>query len=479
MLLDILPEIFGNLSVKDKLRCRQVCRAWQYVVDRDFPEELCLYVKGIYAPDVWMIDCKPIDPRSAVTVNSLAVLADPNFIKLFGNLKRLMIKCVDSRNKNSEMLTSLGQLDQLEHLELHGVSVGKDLELNLDGLKKFYLNCGEDSYPSSLLASPLPRSLEIFGQSEWAFSNPFKGLENQLKVLITKRFSDEFVQLTNLERLHVTFLSMEDEKPRRFVGRLPKLLLLDIFHIDLEEHMNELLEEVASLKPARNVKFYHNGIDSSAYVNEKLENPEKDLFGEIGGWMNGGGRIDLKRVLYVGQQNPEMVLPFFHFQHTFILFKDREISLSRPIDFGIFTNRFRNINKIGISKISIDEILSYDELRTLLTNFRHLLCFTITCEELDHEFDRFFGDLPAILENLVILGVLTGDRVLERLNFLDAFKHLLGFAANWRENEENRRIIQTIEKRKKNMKYPILAEAFKFGYICEQKCTNFFNEYVK
>ena len=120
----------------------------------------------------------------------------------------------------------------------------------------------------------------------------------------------------------------------------------------------------------------------------------------------------------------------------------------------------------------IDEILSFDELRSLLTNFRHLLVFTITCDELDQAFDRFFDDLPGILENLIILDIFTGDLVLENLNFLNGFKQLLGFAAKYRENEENRKTIQTIEERKKKMKYPILAEALDHGHLCEQGCQN-------
>ena len=461
MLLDILPEIFQNLSVIDLLQCRQVCRAWRYVVDRNFPDELCLYVRGAYAPDVWVLDCKPIDPRSTLTVHSLAVLADANIIKLFGNLKRLMIKC---QNKEPEILTSIGQLDKLEHLELHAVSVEKDFELNLDGLKKFYINLGENS--SIPLANSLPSSLETFGQYKWSFSDPFEA-QDQLKVLITKDFTSDFLRLVNLERLHVTFLSEEADKPRVFLGRLPKLVLLDIFHIDLEEHMNELLEEVASLKPARKVKFYHMGINSSVYVNERRQNP--DLFENLSGMMNGGGRIYMKRMLSVAQKNPELVLPFCYFQHTFMFCKRLpEISLSRPFPFELLKNFSVNINKI-----CIDETPSYDELRTLLTNFKHILVFTIRRDEFDEEFERFFDDLSGMLENLVILEFYLGTLVLESLNFLDGFRHLLGFTAMWRENEENRKTIQVIEERKKNMKYPLLAEAFNSGYLCEQKCENF------
>ena len=468
MLLDILPEIFQNLSVKDLLQCRQVCRAWLYVVDRYLPDELCLYVQGAYAPDVWVLDCKPIDPRSVLTVYSLDVLADPNFLKLFGNLKRLMVKCLDCYgNKEPQILTGLSQLDKLEHLELHNISVGKDFELSLAGLKKFYLDTpyGTGYVP---LAKPLSAGLEIYGQYEWPFRNPFEGLENQLKVLISKDFSREFLRLTNLERLHMTFLSEEAEKPRVFVSRLPKLILLDIFHIDLERHMNEFLEEIDSLKPTRNVKFYHQGIDSSVYVNEKRQNP--NLFEHLWGKLNGGGRIDVKRMLSVVQRNPEMVLPFCYFKRSFVFchLELPETRLSRPFPFGLLKNFSMNINKI-----SIDKTPSCDELRTLLKNFRHILVFTIERNQLDLEFDRFLHDLPGILENLTLLKIFTGDLVLGRLSFLRGFKHLLAFRARWRKNEKNRKTIQTIEERKKNLKYPLLAEAFSYGYRCELECKNF------
>ena len=94
--------------------------------------------------------------------------------------------------------------------------------------------------------------------------------------------------------------------------------------------------------------------------------------------------------------------------------------------------------------------------------------------QFDEEFERFFDDLPGILENLVVLWVFTGDLILERLSFLDGFRNLLSFWAMWRENEENRKTIQRIEERKKNMKYPILAKIFNYDYD-EMKCRNYFN----
>lgn len=469
MLLDILPEIFRNLSLKALLQFRQVCRAWRHVINRDIPKVLCLYVRGTYAPDVWVIDCEPIDPRSVLTVHSLGVLADPNFIRTFKNLKRLMIKC-----RSNEILTHLSELDKLEHLELYEVDVGKDFELNLKNLrnlKKLFLRNTQCFYNTNFdsIERKLPPSLETFGHYDSPFPSAFEGLEN-LKVLISRYYSQQFLQLVNLERLHLTYLIEEDDKPRVFIGRLPKLLLLDIFYIDSEEHMNELLEEVDRLKPARNVKFYHYGMDSSVYVNEKRQNPEKEVLTDL---IAAGGYIDLKRVLSVVHQKPDLVLPFFYFQHTFAFWDHRELSMSRPFSFAALKNFSKNINKIVIQ-----EPLSYDEVRNLLVNFRHILVFSINCQELDQQSERFFNDLPGILENLVSLTISTrgngeAPRIFENLNFLNGFKHLLGFAAKFRENEENRKIILTIEERKKNMRYPILAEALNRGHVIQLDCQNF------
>lgn len=199
MLIDILPEIFRNLSVTDHLRCRQVCQAWRYVVERDFLKELCMYVRGTYFPDVWIIENQAIDPRSALTVNSLGVLADPNFQQTFRNLKRLMIKAKSKYHpwkdnfEEKQFLNHLNSLHQLEHLELHFVPTMENFELKLTGLKKlFYLHPYNYGYGSD---KPLPASLETIGfytgeATIWPINERiFAPLKDRLKELILFEYS--------------------------------------------------------------------------------------------------------------------------------------------------------------------------------------------------------------------------------------------------------------------------------------------------
>lgn len=460
MLINILPEIFMNLPMKDVLKSRQVCRAWRCVVDQGFLKELCLYVRGTYAPDVWVIDCKLIDPRTVLTVHHLNVLSDPNFIQMFRNLKRLMIKYPRNEREsgNSNHLNHLNQLDHMEHLELHGMPVGKDFELKLKGLKKFFYDRATfaDDFCYAF-AHPLPQSLETLGLYDWS-SGFFKGMDH-LKVLISRDYSEAFLQLTNLEQLHLTYL-MEDEK-RPIMARFPRLLLLNIHQSRSKKSINKILREIESLKPARNLKFYHEGIDISIYtsIEEKRRNLQKSQSASFS--------IDLKKMLSVAQQNPNMVLPFSYFETSSIFCKDwpgEEVYLTRPYHFGILKGF-----SINVKKLAIEEVLSSEEMRSLLANFRHLLSLTFSCEVFD---ERFLEDLPRILENLICLTILDcftfdgtsyistkSEAILESLDFLKGFKRLLSFEAKFLDNEKNQKIIESIEERKKSLTYPLVANS--------------------
>lgn len=456
MLFDLLPEIFENLSVNQLLICRQVCRAWRYVVDQKYLKELCLYVRGKYAPDVWVIDCEFIDPKSVLTIHHLKVLSNPNFLNTFRNLKRLMIK-YDSYRKTSsslsqelENLNYLNHFHQLEHLELHCVPFGSDFELKLSGLKKLFYNQSDFSFKKRISLN-----LETLGTFD-EFHKIIEWPKKHLKVVISKFYFNAFLHMPNLERLHLSFLFEEDEKPTVFVGRLPKLLLLDIYQICHQAYMDELLEEVQSLKPTRNVKFYHNGFDISVYIDEQLRNPEP-LSGDS---MNGNRSIRLMQFLSVAKKNPEKGLPFFYDQKTFYVGEDFKppsaaLPLDKPCPLGILKNFSRNINKINIYGI-----ISYSEARRVLVNFPHLLSLFMKCDVSDRcnqEFEQFFDDLPGILKNLVSISIGNKGLPFERLDFLNEFRYLHYFSADFRKNEQNQQIIESIEKRK-SLTYPVLVD---------------------
>ena len=95
-------------------------------------------------------------------------------------------------------------------------------------------------------------------------SNDYGALnKDHLKVLIALYYTVGILQLVNLERLHLNTLGEEDEKPRLFVARFPKLLLLDIHFVHSETHMNEIQQELVILKATRSIQFYHRGFEVS------------------------------------------------------------------------------------------------------------------------------------------------------------------------------------------------------------------------
>lgn len=470
MLIHILPVIFGHLSMKDWLRCRQVCRAWRYVVYRDFLEELCLYLRSSYAPDLWAIHCKPIDRRTVLTIDHLGVLSNPNFLNTFRNLKRLMIRIRltasfklnnDPRRNELAHLRNLNALHQLEHLELYEVPFGFDenFALELSGLKKYFYHNSYGYWSDNLL----PPNLETLGFADDLFVSKvvsikvFGRLQDRLKVLIVMNYSPCFLLLTNLEQLHLLCLKKEDKKPTAFLARFPKLLLLNIFCVGSELHLNQLLHEVNSLKPTRSVQFHHQGFEISS---EKFKNCKRSPFAQYSPF----NQRDLNGLLSIGSENAGLVRPFVYFENHFFYQKINENPLSKPLPFEILKN-FRNIRQINIQEVS------YEEMRSLLVNIRQLLALTIRCDSFN---EKFFRDLPGILENLVLLKIYLTNReqTLKSLDFLNAFKQLLAFEGRFEENEKNQQIIERIEERRKSLPYPVLAGPYELRTDGGLSCKN-------
>ena len=480
MLLDILPEIFRNLSVADRLRCRQVCRAWRHVLGPGCFRELCLCLRVSFAPDVWYIDCEPIDTRSVLTVKHLNVLANPNFLRTFRGVRRLMIKgsnhecaskALEARLEEWKNLGQLDQLDRLEHLELRDLEVPYYLDLfnfKLNGLKKFYHRhyCGWSSHP-------FPKSLEAVAFSLIPADDVLSKLNDGLKVLISWHYSNLFLRLSNLQELHLGLLSDDeddDQKPVVFLGRFPKLVLLTIRKIERDSDMNEILSELGTLKKTRkqSIKFFYNGFDISVFTNQR--DPQATLSDQPY-----RGTIDVERLLSVASQNPELVLPFCFFRREFEFLKDPEaVSLSKPPPFEIVKS-FQNIAEIYIKR----GYTNYEHVRRVLVLIgKQISAFCIACD-LNPALFELLDDLPKLLENLISLSISLDDSqetLLKSLKFLNGFKRLLQFEFRFEKNENNHQIIESIERRIRSMPYrffsggPYALNGFNLG------CTNHYKK---
>lgn len=228
------------------------------------------------------------------------------------------------------------------------------------------------------------------------------------------------------------------------MARFPKLLLLDIHCVHRETHMNELLQELATLKPTRSIQFYHQGFEVS---NEKFKNHEMKLA------VNADTvrpYIELKKLLSVASENPGMMRPFFYFLNSFMYFGHYDASLIKPNSFEILKS-FVNVHQMSILGFESNE-----EIRNLLENNRQILFLEIFVRcgfHFDYQF--IIVDLPKILKNLVSLIISENEFVFESLEFLNEFGKLLSFGGRFRKNKKNQQIIESIEKRKKNLTYPL------------------------
>ena len=454
---DVLPKIFGFLSVPELVRCRLVCKTWMHLVERDL-KELCLYVRGSFALDVWIIDGQLIRQRSVLTIQNLSLLSNPNFVHTFRNLRKLLIKC-DQRTGHSpaarEELSHLNQLanfKQLQHLELHGLVLIAGIESSgLQSVTKF-ISTGVYRSSDPALRHSLPANLQTAGFFFLPDDTVLGQLNDRLKVLIAREYSSTFMRLTNLERLHLTFLMERDKKPAVFVGHFEKLQLLDIYRVNCERWLTEIQDEVASLKPTRIVRFFHNCCEVS---NEKLKRLE---FVDT---------IDLDALLPVASEHPDRILPYIHFLSRLDYRENRLDRLTRPLRFEFLKN-FRNVKNLFIWTVT-----NYEDLGNLVKVLRHLLILSIGIHDLDRQ---FFDDLPGILEHLVVLKVSFRSEVaFDSLHFLSAFQQLLAFRGSFQKNEANQQIIESIEERRKGMRFPLLVKEFELESH-QLICRNFLDQ---
>lgn len=445
-------------------------------MEKYFLKELCVYVRLTFVLDIWYTNNELIDERSALTVSHLRVLSDPNFLSTFRNLKRLYIRANlwpmtgmgPDRSSQEAMLEHLNQLNhfhQLEHLELHNVLVGRNFELKLSGLKTLFY-----SYYSYDSVKPFPQNLEVLGLIELIYPMP----SDCLKVLIVKYYTRQILELVNLERLHLDLLRPGDEKPPVFVARFPKLHLLDIHQVNSERHMNELLQELARLKNTRNIQFYHRGFEIS---NEKFQNPEMKLpintdyiepngdpVIQLRNLLGLGPQIELRQVLSVACKNPGMMRPFFYFRSSSQYSGNYALPKHTPFE---LLKSFTNMHQMFIGGHTTPPF-DYDELRNLLSHNKQILFLAM--EARGGVDAQFLVDLPKILEKLVSLQIYSRI-VIESLEFLKGFGKLLAFKCRFMENEQNRRIIESIEERRKSLSYPLIgSHSSNRYYKLSEKC---------
>lgn len=461
MLLDILPEIFVNLPVFDLLKCRRVCMAWKFVIEKDFLKTLCLLVGGSLTPDVWFIDNVFVDKKSVFFVKNLNLLSDQNFLHTFKNLKRLMIKANFQAVLPAQNLSPLGQLQQLEYLEIHGVPLWQGIESN--SLKKIYYD------RSSQTSSNLPNLATIAVYEDQINSiGPIEKFKVNLKVVIAFFYEEWILELRNVERLHITYAFHTIdviEKPRVFVGRFSKLVLLDIYQVCEERCFIEILAEVDILNSTgRQIKFFHNGYEASNEVFRQREREVIDLD------RTRALTVDLKRFLSIASDHPNLVRSFFYFIPISGYFPESQITSLNPPRFEVLKD-FRNIKMFRMEVVNSDDARGLANIRQMLAHLSQLLKLLIFWKVTEID-EQFLDDLPVILENLIELTICTDELVLQSLHFLAGFKELLAFGAKYERNEKNQKIAELIEERKRAKVYPILSSSL---CVCESDfgCHNY------
>ena len=215
---DELRLIFDFLSLKERVKCRRVCKAFRSVVDSirvrelfvfelDWNGELKWYLKAW-----WFHSARPVHSKNSVNVReSYWTYYCLGFQSIGHHLKFLSLRGELEIKILSEQLRSFVELEELWILEVNGYSSDPKVTLRHPNLKKIAFslypyseNCSER--PSVVLDTPSLEDVRVernLQRVQFKFGASVKCLQID-KCERTYEMLDQFMELKNLERFSCT-----------------------------------------------------------------------------------------------------------------------------------------------------------------------------------------------------------------------------------------------------------------------------------
>lgn len=277
--IDLLSRILRQLPLVDKLRCRQVCKRFLYVVDNQSSKCLAIIQKSkLFTRTVWFDDYTPIDHASSILFKrtNLRVFESKLFeSRFFINLQKLFLDFgayEKSRNATvGDLIGSLNRFQQLEtlHIDLTANRPNKNEKLYLQNLKNLKIS----SIP--------PNSAPFIG------SNAHLIFDTQQLERLEIVNGCEFLKFLRPATVKQIKLDGDIVHSYAFVQQFPDLRCLDYREFKIEDYatlkqlvlqhgtlrelcltcyQNANLDELRECSERRSIAIYVNGIQIRCWI---------------------------------------------------------------------------------------------------------------------------------------------------------------------------------------------------------------------
>lgn len=199
----VLKEIFGFLSVSERLRVRCICRPWKFVIETfNSPQGLCIHPKGQPFNERWCFSSQIVASDEMLQMKNHRddpheMIRKLSEMEFFQNLQKIYL-CHIGREATDLFLQEAHHLTRLKVLMIDAYKI-KQRILSLNSLEKFSLAC----YSVTIeLDTPNLHSFAFYKGANSAavaavkFRYPLK-----MKHLLCEKFTSSWRKLKNLETL--------------------------------------------------------------------------------------------------------------------------------------------------------------------------------------------------------------------------------------------------------------------------------------
>ena len=438
-----LIQVQNNLSIRDQLNVRLVCRYWKLVnetlVRRD---ELVLFFGIPPRPIYWLHDGRDVNSANAFLVKYFECMKSQFFLRYFPQVRRLMIAHT-AIIQTSQPLIELIQASflQLEHLQFNALNLRftyqesrkfvYETNFHLPNLRTFYSQTGDMP-----LGLHCPRLTELYVYSKL---NITEQTDSQTKLCIQRlrlllvqalTYPPDF-EFSNLEFLYFN-------QPFSFrLNNFPRLKELHYFHGVSEVRRGMLRDALVSFREQKRalkrneIKFYFDG--------QLFEDERKIGDFEILGYLEVDHprcALDLTACSLRRIKDGSASFKFDLLSHDLLVTGSSDDELmGLPVNDRLIEQMFRStISILFMTRISKQWL----NLFQLSTRFSYVFYVDI-CYELKQD---LLNTLPFVLPNLVHFGYLPeffSDHFVN-FEFVSRFKSLYLFLIH-------RRVISMAEVR--------------------------------
>lgn len=252
-----------HLSLKEQVRCTQVCRKWRAILDPFKRKRLFLHV-GPFPRRKRSCTNEIIRFQDSFEIKSIDFLRHPLTRSYFKRIKQLTVFNIYYDSNQIEIPKTLSKylyyFQELECLELEGFSLANKSQLSLKNLKTLSLKNCQIQKPLELNLPNLQHFISwLVLSNNITFKHP-----NSIRSMQYYNHHRDCRFKATFENLEViTIFDVNGYLLKNFLSRMPKLQRLILYSQMTENDFEELKRQRSEIFNLKDLQIHHFGYDES------------------------------------------------------------------------------------------------------------------------------------------------------------------------------------------------------------------------